>query len=72
MFNNINIREAERTRGQAGRVFLLQYNGMLMKEVGVVQVIGIFVVADLLVPLKQVWVLDIFDHNLLPTFLLVS
>ena len=48
---------------------------MLMKEVGivgVVQVIGIFVVADVLVPLKQVRVLDIFDHNLLPTFLLVS
>ncbi|KAH9534507.1 hypothetical protein CY35_17G009000 [Sphagnum magellanicum] len=36
------------------------------------EVIGIFMVADLLVPPKPILVLEIFNHNLLPTFLLAN
>lgn len=40
--------------------------------VGILQVIGIFMLADVLLPLQQLSVLNIFDNNMLPTFLLVS
>ncbi|CAM6013205.1 unnamed protein product [Sphagnum balticum] len=36
------------------------------------EVIGIFMVADLLVPPKPILVLEVFNHNLLPTFLLAN
>ena len=39
---------------------------------GLVQVIGIFMLAELLMPLREVAILDVIDRNLLPTFLVVS
>ena len=39
---------------------------------GLVQVIGIFMLAELLMPLREIAILDVIDYNLLLTFLVVS
>jgi len=36
------------------------------------QVIGIFMLAEVLMPLREIALLNAFDRNLLPTFLVVS
>jgi hypothetical protein len=36
------------------------------------QVIGVFTLAEVLVPLRETALLNVFDRNLLPTFLVVS
>lgn len=36
------------------------------------QVIGIFMLAEVLAPLREIAILNVFDRNMLPTFLLVS
>jgi len=45
--------------------------GMLTVS-GLMQVIGIFMLAEVLMPLRQIAILNAFDRNLLPTFLVVS
>lgn len=39
---------------------------------GLMQVIGIFMLAEVLMPLREIALLNAFDRNLLPTFLVVS
>ena len=39
---------------------------------GLMQVIGVFTLAEVLVPLREAALLNVFDRNLLPTFLVVS
>ena len=39
---------------------------------GLVQVVGIFMLAEVLMPLREVKLLNVFDRSLLSTFLVVS